>query len=247
MNGISNGVKIVIETTGQEFHSITDWGLAIGNNNCIGAPVQETSYITVPGASGDIDLSEVLTGRPVFKYRPINILFGGMRTRTLWDNVISDFRNHIDGKVVHLIFDNDLGFYWRGRVEIMNFDRVRELGKFKLNIPKADPYKYEVFSSNDMVEWDSFDFFYGLDRYIGPLIIDNTSLTILKGNMEVVPVFEIDTITSGELTVTVDEKTYSLAVGENRFPGIKVAGGKDVILQFSGSGTGKVKYRGGSL
>lgn len=247
MKSISNGVKIRIENTMQEFHSITDWGLAIGNNNYIGSPVQETRYVTVPGASKNIDLSEAITGKPVFKYREISVSFGSMRQRMLWDGVISQFRNKIEGKVVHLIFDNDPSFFWRGRVEVINFDRVRELGKFNIRMPMADPYKYDVFTSAEPWKWGPFNFYYGVIRYIGHITINNTSLLIPKGDMEVVPVFEIDTITSDTLTVTVNEKTYSLAAGINRFPDLKVAGVNDVILQFSGTGAGTVKYRGGSL
>lgn len=244
---IGYGVKIIIEDTGQEFHSLNDWGLVIGNNNYIGTPIQETNYVTVPGAFRNLDLSEVITGKPVFKSREINVLLGGLKNRLKWDNIISEFRNYIEGRVVHLIFDNDSCFYWRGRVEIANFDRVRELGSFNLRLSMADPYKYDVFDSEDEWEWDPFDFEYGVIRYIGPIEINNTSITVPKGNMEVVPVFIIDSIVSATLTVTVNGTTYSLVKGENRFPQLKVAGETEVILQFTGIGKGTVKYRGGSL
>lgn len=244
---IGYGVKIIVEKTGVEFHSLNDWGLVIGNNNYIGTPVQETNYVTVPGASIELDLSESLTGGPVFKSRPINVLLGGMRSRMDWDSVISSFRNHIEGQVVQLIFDNDLGFYWRGRVEIVNFDRVRELGKFNLKLPIADPYKYDIFTSNDPWEWDPFDFENGVIRYLGPMDINSDSVTVPKGNMETVPVFQIDSITSEILTVSANGNTYTLVVGENRFPQLKVAGEEEVVLKFEGVGRGTIHYRGGSL
>lgn len=244
---IGYGVKIIIEDTGQEFHSLNDWGLVIGNNNYIGTPVQETNYVTVPGAFRNLDLSEVITGKPVFKSREINVLLGGLKNRLMWDNIVSEFRNYIEGRIVHLIFDNDLSFYWRGRVEIVNFDRVRELGSFNLRLPIADPYKYDVFSSEDPWEWDPFDFEYGVIRYIGPLEINDTAITVPKGNMETVPVFIIDSITSSTLTVTANGTTYELTEGENRLPQLKVAGESEVVLQFTGMGKGTVKYRGGSL
>lgn len=244
---IGYGVKIVIEDTGQEFHSLNDWGLVIGNNNYIGTPVQETKYVTVPGAFCNLDLSEVITGKPVFKSREINVLLGGLKNRLMWDNIISQLRNYIEGRIVHLIFDNDLGFYWRGRVEIEDFDRARELGSFRLRLPMADPYKYDVFNSEDDWEWDPFDFEYGVIRYIGPMEINNTSITVPKGNMETVPIFLIDSIISDTLSVIVNGTTYNLMEGENRFPQLKVAGETEVILQFTGIGKGTVKYRGGSL
>ena len=34
-------VKITVESTGKVFDTLSDWGLAVGNNNYIGDPVQE--------------------------------------------------------------------------------------------------------------------------------------------------------------------------------------------------------------
>lgn len=244
---LTNAVSIIIESTGERIHSLDDWGLAITNNDYIKEPEQETSYITIPGASIDIDMSEAQTGHPVYKSREIVIEFGGVRERMYWDPVISDFRNKIEGRIVHLIFDNDKGYYWRGRAAITDFDRVRKLGTFKLEIPHADPFKYDVFSSNDPWEWDPFDFVNGVIRYIGPFSINNTTITVPKGNKLVVPIFEINYINGGNLTVTVAGKTYPLKVGENRFPQIHVAGEEEVSITFNGQGRGKVYYRGGSL
>ena len=132
-------------------------------------------------------------------------------------------------------------------MEIGDYDRARELGKFTLKIPMADPYKYDVFNSEDDWEWDPFDFEFGVIRYIGPLEINDTSITVPKGNMETVPIFIIDSIISETLTVTLNDETYELTEGENRFPQLKVAGETEVVLQFTGIGRGSVKYRGGSL
>lgn len=247
MADIGMGVKITVEKTGQSWHTLKDWGLVIGNNDCIGEPVQETNYINIPGASCYLDTSEALTGHPVFKSRTIKIKMGGIRQRALWSNVISEIRNHIEGQVIHLSFDDDMNYYWRGRVNIVDFDRVRELGTFYLEMPTADPYKYDVFASDDPWEWDPFDFEYGVIRYIGPIDINSTtSIVTPKGGMEVVPIFEIDSI-SGHLSVTVNGSTFNLAVGENRFPQIKVGGKEEITIQFHGNGRGTIKYRGGSL
>lgn len=239
-------VQITVESTGKVFDTLKDWGLAVGNNNYIGDPVQETNYLEIPGVSVTLDLSEVLTGRPVFKYRPISVLLGGKKNRLKWDSIISEYRNEIEGQVVRLTFSNDLSFFWRGRVSITSFERTRELGQFVLSIPKADPYKYDILTSEEDWLWDPFDFEYGVIRYIGQVEFDNNSITIPKGNMLTVPIFNIDSI-EGSLSVTAKGNTYNLAVGENRFPQLLVAGREEIELQFSGKGTGTIRYRGGSL
>lgn len=245
-NGLTISVDITVEKTGETFNTLTDWGLAVGNNNYIGDPVQETFYVDVPGASATLDLSETLCNRPIFKSRPINVLLGGKKGRLDWDSIISTYRNKIEGQIVKLVFSNDPFFFWRGRVNITNFDRTRELGNFNLSIPMADPYKYEIFDSEDDWLWDPFDFENGVIRYIGPIDLSNTSITVPRGSMLTVPIFDIDSIVDS-LSVTANGNTYQLEVGENRFPQLLVAGPEEVTLQFAGTGTGSVKYRGGSL
>lgn len=73
MDAITNGATIEIVATGERFHTLNDWGLAIGNNDYIGDVEQENYYVDVPGADGFLDFSEAITGRRIFKNRPISI------------------------------------------------------------------------------------------------------------------------------------------------------------------------------
>ena len=142
MDALTNGVTIKVGNN--TYHSFTDFGLAIGNNNYIEEPSYETNYVPVPGRDGFLDLSEAIAGRVIYKNRKISIEFGGMETEMSWDGVISNLRNLFHGKVVQLTFDNDPNWFWRGRAEINDFDRFRNLGTFKLEIPQAEPFKYSV-------------------------------------------------------------------------------------------------------
>ena len=67
MDAITNGATIEIVATGERFHTLNDWGLAIGNNDYIGDVEQENYYVDVPGADGFLDFSEAITGRRIFK------------------------------------------------------------------------------------------------------------------------------------------------------------------------------------
>ena len=64
MNTMTNGATITVVSTRKSYHTLRDWGLAIGNNNCIGTPVQETFYLDVPGADGFLDYSCLLYTSP---------------------------------------------------------------------------------------------------------------------------------------------------------------------------------------
>lgn len=247
MNNITNAATITVIATGEQYHTLKDWGLAIGNNNYIGTPELEENYIQVPGMDGVLDMTEAVTGRPIFKSREIKVNFGGLRERQSWDSVISDMRNKIHGQKIKLTFDNDPDYYWIGRAEIVDFDRSRDLGTFTLSLPNADPYKYDINSSADDWEWDPFNFETGLIRYIGNVTVDGSiTVNIPPGKMLTAPVFNVIKIET-QLTVTLDEKTYDLKKGRNRFPALQVCGEEEKDLIFEGNGEVVIDYRGGSL
>lgn len=243
-----NGVKFTVEGTANEYHSYDDWGLYVTNTDCIGEPKQYTNYIEIPGRNGKIDLSEAISGRQIYTSREIKINLAGTRYRINWDGVISSFRNHINGKVCRIQFDNDPGYFWRGRVCIKDFTSCLDLGKFVVDIPEADPYKYDVNSSAEPWLWDPFNFETGVITQTGSEVITGSgSVTINHGHMLTCPQIVVSDLLSATFTVTYDGTTYPLAVGTNVIPSILVGGENDVTLAFTGSATVQVVYRGGSL
>lgn len=242
MNSLTNAATITVISSGKTYHTLRDWGLAIGNNNYIKEPVQETLYVDVPGMNGFLDMSEINTGHPVYKYRMLELKVGAFNKRMTWDAVMSSIRNSIEGRVVRIIFDNDLGYYWTGRVTVKGFDRVRELGTFTIQI-KAEPYKMECFSSLEDWEWDAFNFETGIIREYKELAVDGELVLIVPGNRkEIIPSFSC----SAPMEVVFNGITYQLPEGVSRVIGIEITEGEN-ILTFMGSGTVSVDYRGGSL
>lgn len=244
------GATITVVSTGTSYHTFDDWGLSIVNSDYIGEPEMETTYLNVPGLDKMLDYSEALTGEPVYKSRPINMQMAGVEERLYWDLIVSDIRNKINGRRVKVVFDNDTGHYWLGRIYLNGFDRDVKLGKFSLDMPTAEPYKYDKCSSLEPQRWDDINFLTDVLRYIGTLTItDSYELVIPAGNMKTAPVFNVSSITSTSLTVTSSSNntTYTLSRGKNRFPDLLVCGPDDVTLTFAGSGTLNVEYRGGSL
>lgn len=246
MNALTLGIQIYVESTEKTYHTLNDWGYALGNNNYISDPEQETSYIDVPGRNGFIDASEVLTNRPVYKRRTLSFELGGLKPRMNWDSTISMLRNEIHGKICRLTLDNDKGYYWRGRVYVQDFDRTRELGTFKLNVPECEPYKYDITASNEDWLWDPFDFETGVIMTIPEITVNGeVEVEIPANHMITSPEFECSQVTS--LTVSDGTVTKNLQNGRQRFPSIRVAGSEPVTLTFSGHGKVQIIYRGGSL
>lgn len=243
---LSNGFKIEVEKTGKEFHTLNDWGFALQNNNYIGEPEPITSYISVPGRDGLIDASEAISGRVIYKTRPLSFILGGIRPIKSWDTVISVLRNDINGKICKITIDNDKSHYWRGRVFIEGFDRMRDLGQFTLRM-SAEPYKYNVESSIDPWLWDPFNFETGVVTNPEAVKIDGEmTITIPAGHMLVSPEFILTEIKS-DVTVTYKGTEYPLVGANTRIPAILVNGDEEVELLFKGDAYVQVYFRGGSL
>ena len=245
---MTNGIQIYVEDSGKTVHTITDWNLGLGNNNYIGDPEMETTYISVPGRDGLIDASEAISGRRVYKKRPLAFELGGIHPHLNWDATISSMRNNIEGRVCRLTLDNDDSYYWRGRVFIQGFDRFRGLGTFTLAVPNADPYKYDVLSSADPWLWDPFNFETGeITQDEAHVIVGSGTVTIPHGHMPTCPDIVVSDKISGVFAVTFDGSTYELNSGSNKIPAIMVGGESNVTLEFTGSATVQMVYRGGSL
>lgn len=247
MSKITNGATITVVKTGVSYHTLRDWGLAIGNNNPIGDVKQETFFIDVPGADGFLDYSEALTGRPIFKERPIEITLGGKMDRNTWTAFISRIRILLHGKVVQIVFDDFPGYYWTGRCEITDYDRFREVGTFKLSIPKADPYGYSLNdNSNENWLWNPFDFELGVidDPVEITLDSDNDTdtCTVTHGIVPFIVTVRVTELGDEGITMTAGGDSYLLQLGENRLAEL-VVDQSDLELTFEGSGTLQVIYR----
>lgn len=248
MNELTYGIKIYVEDSGQTYHTLDDWGLALGNNNYIGEPEMETTYIKVPGRTGLIDASEVISGRRVYTKRSLAFELGGKREAKTWDAAMSIARNRVNGRICRLTLDNDPMYFWRGRVYFEDFDRFRDIGTFTLAVPTADPYKYSIVSSAEPWLWNPFNFEMDMVTYIGAVTINGSgNITIPHGHMPTCPDIVVSDKTSTNFTVTVGGITYALTTGSNMIPSIIVGGESDVILAFTGNAKVQVTYRGGSL
>lgn len=247
MKTITNGATITVVSTGKSYHTLRDWGLAIGNNNPVGDVTQETFYVDVPGADGYLDYSEALTGRPIFKERSIELTLGGKMNRGQWTAFVSKLRILLQGRVIRLVLDDFPGYYWTGRAELSGFDRKREVGSFKLSIPKADPYGYSLNdNSTENWLWDPFDFELGvIDEPIHITLDENTktaSCTIAHSLVPFIVTVRVSRIGDAGLTMESDGDRYLLQLGENRMAELVVSD-QDKTLRFSGSGELQVLFR----
>lgn len=245
-DALTLGATITVVKTGEEYRTLEDWGLAIGNNDYIGEPEIETSYVYIPGRSGFLDLSEVVGGRPIYSRREIKIKLAGKRERMRWDNDISSIRNKIHGQIVNIVFDNDQNWYWTGRAEVIGFDRFRELGEFEIRLENASPFKWAVADSQDNWLWDPFDFEDGVIPGMTSIDVDNETLNIPVGDLPINPIIIVNSLTSTTLQVAWDGNSETIThTGSYRFPNMWLYDNEAVT--FTGQANITIKYRSASL
>ena len=230
-NVLTYGMTLYVEDIGKAFHTLADWGLALGNNNYISEPEMETNYIDVPYRNGLLDASTAITGRPIWKTRELSFVLGVKAKDKLdLDVAISNLRNLLNGRICQITLDNDLDYYWRGRVFIIDFDRFQKLGQFVLSVPKAEPYKYKRELTT-----------------IKKSISSSGSIVVLPGTMPAVPTFKVTNLIGNSITMAYKGTNYSLVSGTNKFPEVIVNDIETITLTFSGSATIEMTYREGSL
>jgi len=207
-------------------HSYSDYGMILQNPRQITPPIPKTHYVTVPGRSGQLDLTEALTGRVEYESRTLRLELGGMKSD--WLSFFTKFLNEVHGKEVQIIFDNDSTHYFLGRTLVLDqFEKVARLGLFTMEV-LCEPYRYDVIPYT----------------YTGT-VTSQTTVTIPKSMMPVLPEITCTIETGNTLSVKNGGKTYTLKNGVQRIRELTLT--TDWKLVFKGKGSVSIVARGGCL
>lgn len=207
-------------------------------------PDPKTYLISIPYASGSIDLSEV-TGNVNYEDRKgiefSFVLYDGSYDK--WATALSSIAMWIHGKKVQVIPDNDFNFYYVCRLEVDGKKSNRINGKIVIS-GTAEPFKCDILASDDDWLWDPFSFETGVIRELSDLAIteNNKRIWIAAGGIPSVPEFIV--WESSNLRVIYNGKIFQMLIpGIYRFPQIKI-GEESVTLEFEGTGRLAIRYRG---
>lgn len=222
-------------------HSYRDFGMYLSKKE-ISLPKAKTEKVSVTGKDGDIDLTEALGDDVRFENRILKFTFTIIDSKK-WAQSLSAVANYLHGQKMQIIMDADPQYYYYGRCSINQFETNKATGTIVIECDVA-PYKTEVNGPYEPWQWDPFSFVDGVIRDSEITVTNSATVNLINKRKIVSPTF----ICSKAMTVTFGGTTYNLTSGENKVLDIRLQEGDNpVIFKCSGTGTVKIRYKGGSL
>lgn len=233
--------------TGINTNSYKDFGLLRTAPTEISSPVVKKQIVDNPGGNGNIDLTDSLTGVPLYENRQIVEKYIMVGNKQSWDSRLSALYKLLDGQQGNILLDSDPGYFWHGRTLITAVDKSAET-HMKITVTSdVEPFKYERFSSNAAWEWDSLNFDTGIIRDYRNIAVDGELIfEIIGTKMPAVPSFSPSNVTD-PIQVRFEGKSFDLPADlTTEVDSIVIREGLNV-LTFFGKGAVTINFRGGIL
>lgn len=233
-----------------DYHSITigskntwdDWHLIPASRPLFNPPPVKTSYVEIPGGDGVLDLTNAITGRPMYSNRTGSWEFYVENGFKGWTVLYSEIMEYLHGKEFRAVLDDDIMYYYEGRFSVNQWrsDPAQSLIVIDYNV-----YPYKQYSTNDQNWlWDPFNFETGVIRYYRNLPVKGTLTVVVIGDtMDTIPTINC---TVSTMKVTFNGTTYNLKKGSNYIESIVVTEG-DNPFTFTGNGRVSIDIVGGTL
>ena len=252
------------------YHSITiggkntwdDWRLVPASRPVFNPPAQKVKTLEIPGGDGVIDLSQSLTGYPVYQNRTGSIEFIVMNDFKPWHMAYSDIMDYLHGQKLRAVLEDDPEYFYEGRFTVNVWKSEKDWSRIIIDYD-VGPYKWSVLSSTDDWLWDPFNFQNGVIR---PAVFKDIAVTtevravklaaLLFGRAPVGPVFRVSRAETRGVhlrfinpTLGLDE-TKLLPDGVIQFPEFVFFGDLGATLELwcdTGTGSVSVDFRQGRL
>lgn len=236
MNFYENHYGATFSVNGTEYHTFSDFGLYPKEQPKIPAAEVRTDYIEIPGAHGSIDMTEALTGFPIYDNRKGTFRYTVL-DRAAWLSKFAAVKQALHGRVCNIVLDEEPGGYYHGRVSVDELKSSKTTGEIVITAV-LDPFWYvreNPYLGNWL--WDTFRFDTDVVRdYSSIAISGETEVSIVSTILGGHPMFYADSAMTLE---TADGDTYSIpAETETVLDGIDLPRAEEeVTWTVTGSGT----------
>lgn len=228
-----------------EKNTWTDWHLIPAKRPSVSMPQIRTKFIEIPGAFGTLDLTELLTGCPVYGDRTGSwefIMDPDREDMTSWANLYQTIAMYVHGRRRRVVFTDDPEYYYEGRLAVAGLESEDGYTTLTINY-ELDPYKLPVHDPFSDWLWDPFDFETGVIGDSTVYTVDG-SLRVQVYGME--NEFSPAIKCSDPMTLQYDGRYYSLIKGLNYVHEIVLQNGTN-WFEFTGNGTVQISKMGARL
>ena len=215
-----------------------DWKLIPSKRPVITPPDVKTTYVDIPGSNGQLDLSEVVSKRPVYNQRKGSFTFKVLNDYPGykgWVDVYQTIMNYLHGKNMKMILEDDAKYYYEGRFTVKSWSSDKDYSSINIDY-NVDPFKYSVVPFSNTYSFTT-------SRNV-TLTEDQT------GNATIVPTFVVSA-TTGQIAIKCTN-SIGTVVNKNFYSGTytdkdyQFTGGNTTI-EFSGNGSVTVIFTEGRL
>lgn len=217
-------------------HTFTDWSMIPLEIPVFAPALPELNYQDVPGASGALDNTSVLTGSVAYKNRTGSFEFIVLPDAE-WSEAYSTVLNFLQGKRFNCILDDDPEYFYTGRFWVNQWKSDKGASTIVIEY-SVDPYKQSIdtTATHDWLWDDLFDvtIYYGTFNVSG----SKTRTFINPSAITVMPTFTCSAV----MLVTVNGiPGYILPRGVTTNPGFVLQPGENTLV-FTGTGNVLADY-----
>lgn len=219
-----------------------DWHLIPSSRPVFSPPEVKTNVVDVPGMDSGIDISEVLSGYPLYKNRTGSFEFIVDPDWKPWNVLYSEIANYLHGQYLRAILTDDPSFFYEGRFSVNDWKSSAKNSSIVISYD-VEPYKRNVVGTLDEWIWDTFNFETDVIQNYKLLHVDGSTVaTIIGSAQRVSPIFT----STSDMTIEFHGSTFPIKAGTHKIYGLTLGNGENV-LTIRGTGTISIDYRGGSL
>ena len=228
-----------------------DWGLVPSSRPLFNPPKRKTNYVDIPGASGALDLSEALTGYPLFNDREGTIEFyvmnpNGQVDPGLWAQRYSEISSYLHGSKMTALLEDDPTYYYSGSFWVDSWKSDKDRSKIVIGY-RVEPYKLKMTEESLVFDSENPIRHIGGENHVIEMMPVVPKMTVTGGSADV-------KFINRELNIN---QTNTFAIGEHypswmifsNLSGITETGTPWTVefQRYAGTGTVEVTWRNGRL
>ncbi len=243
-----------------------DFHLVPSSKPIILPPEIKTKTVDIPGGDGVIDLTESLTGYPVFGNREGSFSFivannymQIMDQDISWEETYKKVLSYFHGRKMRLVLEDDPKWYYEGRLAISDPKQYRAYSAITLEY-NLGPYKWSLRDSTNIVTYDPFNAFINVpaDTTFTNLAVGTTAQTYTfdeddLGTAPISPSFVVSSTAQNGVKMTYTNssgETDEIDIPDGTYTVNDLIFYRDASVSFrctSGTATVTIKFRKGML